>query len=184
MLFRINASDIARLSTFEISRGDGEAGGAALGCGVMNKLPSSSLSDAAPACVPPTSCCELVGKNPSSSLVGKASNTDFTKCWCPLSSRPRETYVHLRSSKASSEPSVPRFLWWFFSLSSNTSRYASSEFLVEGFWLECKRLTQSCNSFSVSFSHASSKAFRAAWRRVSCSATVRARANRILGKKL
>ena len=133
MLFRINASDIARSSTFELSRGDGQADGAALGCGVMNKLPSSSLSNAAPASVPPTFCCEFVGKNPSSSLVGKASNTDFTKWWCSLSSRPRETHVRFRFSKASSEPSVPRFLWWFFSLSSNTSWYASSEFLVKDF---------------------------------------------------
>ena len=148
-----------------------------MGSGVINKLLSSSLSDAVPACVPPASCCELVGKGPSSSLVGKASKTHFTKCWCPLSSRPRETHVRLRSSKASFEPSVPRFLWWFFSLSSNTSRYASNEALVGGCWVECKRLTQSCNSSSVSFSHAPWKAFQAASQRVSCLATVRACGN-------
>ena len=171
MLFRINASEIARSSTFELLLDD-EVTGVALGIGVMNKLLSSSLSDAAPACVPLAFCSELVGQTPSSSLVGKASKTHFTKCWCPLSSRPRETHVRLRSSKASLEPNVPRFLWWFFSLSSNTSRYASNECLVEGCWVECKRLTQSCNSFSVSCSHAPWKAFTAAWQRVSCSASL------------
>ena len=91
----------------------------------------SSFSDAAPACVPPAFCCELVGKNPSSSLVGKASKMHFTKCWCPLCSRRREMHVRLHSSKASLEPSVPRFLWRFFSLSCDTFRDASSEFLVQ-----------------------------------------------------
>ena len=134
MLFRINASEIARSSTFQHSRSDGEVGGAALGCGVMNKLPSCSLSDAASACVPPAFCCELIGKTPSFSMVSKASKTYFIKCWRPLSSRPRESHVRLRSSKASLEPSEPRFLWWFFSLFSNTSWYASNEFLFEGFW--------------------------------------------------
>ena len=162
MLFRINASEIARsLTLFELLR-DGEVTGAAQGSGVMNKLLSSSLSNAAPACVPPTFCGELVVKNPSSSLVGKAPKMHFTKCWCPLSSRPRETHVHLCSSKASLEPIVPRFLWWFFILSSNTSRYASNECLVEGCWVECKRITQSCNSFFIFFSHAPSKALQAA----------------------
>ena len=86
------------------------------------------------------------------------SKMHFTECWCPLSSRPREMRVCLRSSKGSLEPSVSRFLWWLFNLSSNTSRYACNEFRVEGFWVECKHLMQSCNSFCISFSHAPLKA--------------------------
>ena len=72
VLFSINASEIARSSMFEILL-HGEISGAALGRGVMNKLLSSSLDNAPPAFVPPAFCCEHVDKNPSSSLVDKAS---------------------------------------------------------------------------------------------------------------
>lgn len=85
----------------------------------------------------------------SSSGTGKAANTLFTKCSMLFWRTPRDTQTRFLSCKASQEPSVPRLRWWFFNLSSRTSRYAVNDFRISGSTQLKMDLTQSCSSFSV-----------------------------------
>ena len=117
-------------------------------------------------CAHSSSCCVAESDDsPSSSGIGKAANTLFTKCSWLFWRTPRDTQTRFLSCKASQEPSVPRLRWWFFNLSSRTSRYAANDFCISGSRQVKMDLTQSCSSFSALSNQWPSYALRAFSRR-------------------